>query len=281
MSFLINSAFAFIGGVALNFMPCVFPVFSLKAITIINGLSNSFKLKLNGITYTLGVLTSTLILSSTLLTLRDVCCTVNWGFHMQPSVFVPVLLYVMFAIGLCFCSLFDITLILSHSNKANSSFFGGMLSTLCITPCVTAFMAPVIGFALTQSSIFISVGTFLFLGLGISFPYLIISFFPNTLEFLPKPYQWTEALKHVLFLTVSLSVTWLFWVLIKESNTVPVLTGLSSFAFSIWIWIFNNGIKPSIKPVIYTLFLRLIYYRSSYPRQHNEPSFRRIHRPRK
>ncbi|MEY2393148.1 hypothetical protein [Wolbachia endosymbiont of Tettigetta isshikii] len=113
MGFLINSAYTFIGGVILNFMPYVFPVLSLKAAVIINGSSNSFKLKLNGIAYTLGVLTSMLILSLMLLTLRNMGCAVDWGFHTQSPVFVLVLLYVMFAIGLCFCGLFDIPLIFS------------------------------------------------------------------------------------------------------------------------------------------------------------------------
>ncbi|WP_458694644.1 hypothetical protein [Wolbachia endosymbiont of Atemnus politus] len=260
-------------------MPCVFPVLSLKAATIINGPSDSLKLKLNGITYTLGVLTSMLILSLTLLTLRGVG---NWGFHMQSPVFSLVLLYVMFVIGLCFlCGLSDIPFTFSCSDKVNRCFFGGMLTTLVMTPCVTSFMAPAISFALIQPSIFISVGIFLILGFGISFPYLIISLLPNTLEFLPRPNEWMTALKHFPFISVSLSAIWLFWVLIKELSTVSVLTGLLSLAFSIWIWIFTSDIKPPIKPVISTLFFRLIRYRSSYPKQHKKLFFKRIQKPRR
>ncbi|MGL9689144.1 MAG: hypothetical protein ACR5K6_05410 [Wolbachia sp.] len=194
MGFLINSAYAFIGGVVLNFMPYVFPVLSLKAAAIINGPSNSFKLKLNGIAYTLGVLTSMLILSLMLLALRNIGYAMDLSFHIQSPVLVLILLYVMFVIGLCFlCSLSDISLIFSRSDKANSSFFGGMFLTLAIIPCITPFIAPAIGLALTQSSILISISIFLFLGLGIALPYFIVSFFPNTLEFLPKPGEWTAA----------------------------------------------------------------------------------------
>jgi thiol:disulfide interchange protein DsbD len=282
VGFLINSAFAFIGGVVLNFMPCVFPVLSLKAAAIINYPGNSFKLKLNGIAYTLGVLTSKLMLSLTLLTLRNIGYAMDWGFHTQSPVLVLVLLYIMFVIGLCFlCSLSDISLIFSRSDKVSSSFFGGMLLTLVAIPCVTPFMAPAIGFALIQPSIFTSISIFLFLGLGIALPYFIVSFFPNTLEFLPKPGEWTAALKHFPLFSVSLSIIWLFWMLTKESNTVPILTGLLSSAFSVWIWIFNDSIKPLIKPVISTLFLRLIHYRSSYPRQRKKSPFKATHKPRK
>ncbi|WP_395463618.1 cytochrome c biogenesis protein CcdA [Wolbachia endosymbiont of Cantharis cryptica] len=255
---------------------------SLKAVTIINDISNSFKLRLNGITYALGVLTSMLILSLTLLMLRNIGYVVGWGFHMQPPAFVLVLLYVMFAIGLCFCGLYDVPLILfSHSGKANSSFFVGMLATLVATPCITPFMAPVIGFALTQSSMFVSIGIFLFLGFGISFPYLIISFFPNILKFLPKPGKWMEKFKHFLSLPIFLSAISLFRVLIKESTTVSVLTGLLSFTFSIWIWSFANSIKPLTKSVLFTLFFRLIYYHSSYPMQHKKSFFKRIYKLRR
>ncbi|MDR2548479.1 MAG: hypothetical protein LBC34_03225 [Rickettsiales bacterium] len=227
----------------LNFTPCVFPVLSLKAAAIINGPGNSFKLKLNGIAYTLGVLTSMLTLSLMLLTLRNIGYAMDWGFHIRSPIFVIILLYVMFTIGLCFCGLFDIPLIFSRSDKASSSFLGGMLLTLVAIPCITPFMAPAIGFALTQSSILISISIFLFLGLGIALPYFIVSFFPNTLEFLPKPGEWTAALKHFPLFSVSLSIIWLLWKLIKESDTVPILTGFLSLAFSIWIWIFNNGIR--------------------------------------
>ncbi|QOD38320.1 cytochrome c biogenesis protein CcdA [Candidatus Wolbachia massiliensis] len=264
MGFLINLVFAFIGGVMLNFMPCVLPILSLKAAAIINDTSNSFKLKLKGITYTLGVLTSMLILSLALLILRNIGHAVGWGFHMQSSVFILALLYVMFAIGLCFCGLYDIPLIFSYSGKANSSFFVGVLVTLFATPCVTPFMAPAIGFALTQSSIFFSIGIFLFLGFGISFPYLIMSFLPNTLKSLPKPSKWMKTFKHFVFFPMSLSAIWLFWVLIKEPNKIPVLTGLLSFMFSIWIWSFTNSLKSLTKSVLFFCF---IHYCSYYPMQ--------------
>ncbi|MGL9731484.1 MAG: cytochrome c biogenesis protein CcdA [Wolbachia sp.] len=97
---------------------------------------------------------------------------------------LSLILYVMFVIGLCFlCSLSDISFIFSRSDKANSSFFSGMFLTLAIIPCITPFMAPAIGFALTQSSILISISIFLFLGLGIALPYFIVSFFLTHLNF--------------------------------------------------------------------------------------------------
>ncbi|WP_168455451.1 protein-disulfide reductase DsbD family protein [Wolbachia endosymbiont of Ctenocephalides felis wCfeJ] len=257
---IINLVFAFIGGVILNFMPCVLPVLSLKVVAMINDASNSFKLRLNGITYTLGVLTTMLILSIALLTLRNMGCAVGWGFHMQSPVFILVLVYVMFAVGLCFCGLYEIPFIFSYSGKANSSFFTGVLTTLVATPCVTPFMASAICFALTQSSIFIFISIFLFLGLGISFPYLIISFFPNKLKFLPKPGKWMETFKHFLSFPIFLSTIWLFWVLIKESNmemVLPVLVGLLSFTFSIWIWSFTSYVKLLTKSILFILLLLL------------------------
>jgi thiol:disulfide interchange protein len=259
MDFLINLIFAFIGGVILNCMPCVFPVLSLKAVAIINDTSDSLKLRLNGITYTFGVLTSMLILALVLLMLRTTGYSVGWGFHMQSPVFVLVLLYIMFIISLCFCGLYDIPLLFSHSGKTNSSFFVGMLATLIATPCTVPFMAPAIGFALTQSSIF-SISIFLFLGFGISFPYLIISFFPNTLKFLPKPGKWMETLKHSLSFPMLLSSIWLFWVLIKESSVemiLPVFTGLLILTFSIWIWNFAGNARKSTKYVLFILLLFL------------------------
>lgn len=249
MNFVNAIIFAFIGGIILNCMPCIFPVLSLKSFSILKKVNSpsSLAVKIEALAYTAGVLLSMFILALFLLILRSMGNSVGWGYQMQSPIFILVLLYLMFLIGLSFSGFYDISFILpSFSNKYVNqqigSFCTGVFAILVATPCSAPFMASAIGFALTQPTLYFLL-IFQALGFGIAFPYLFISFFPTTLKFLPKPGQWMEIVKQFLAFPMYLSSIWLFWVLIKESNVsviLPTLIGLLFLIFSIWLFIKLN-----------------------------------------
>ncbi|WP_339048914.1 protein-disulfide reductase DsbD family protein [Candidatus Mesenet endosymbiont of Phosphuga atrata] len=266
MSFINAIISAFIGGIILNCMPCVFPVLSLKFLSILKkakGLSN-LTIKIEGLAYTVGVLLCMFILAVLLLILRSMGGAVGWGYQMQSPIFILVLLYLMFLIGLSFSGFYDISFILpnfgnKYINQSNciGSFCTGVFAILVATPCSAPFMASAVGFALTQPTLHFLL-IFQALGFGVAFPYLLISFFPTILKFLPKPGQWMETVKQFLAFPMYLSSIWLFWVLIKESNAntiLPALTGLLLLVFSIWVL---TKLSSRIYTVVLLIFLNLL-----------------------
>ncbi|WP_339045834.1 protein-disulfide reductase DsbD family protein [Candidatus Mesenet endosymbiont of Agriotes lineatus] len=266
MSFINAIVFAFFGGIILNCMPCVFPVLSLKFLSILKKAKgpSSLTIRIEGIAYTIGVLLSMFILAILLLILRSMGNSVGWGYQMQSPIFILVLLYLMFLIGLSFSGFYDIPSILpnfgsKYTNQSSyiGSFCTGVLAILVATPCSAPFMASAIGFALTQPTLYFSL-IFQALGLGIAFPYLFISFFPTILKFLPKPGQWMETVKQFLAFPMYLSSIWLFWVLVKESNVniiLPALTGLLLLVFSIWVL---TKLSSRIYIIMLLIFLNLL-----------------------
>ena len=233
-----NFLFAFLSGLLLNGMPCVFPVLSLKVLSLLKRDSSSIS---GGWWYALGISVSFFILSGILVLLKSAGFVIGWGYNLQSPIFVILLTYLLFVIGLNFSGVFSIPMLsMRESVSANrhGAFFTGVLAVLVATPCTGPFMATAIGFAFTQPT-FVTLMIFQALGLGFSFPYLLFSFFPKLLCFLPQPGEWMNTFKQFLAFPMYLSSTWLLWVLIKESNAnliLSVVTGAVLIVFTIWLW---------------------------------------------
>ncbi|MBQ4875334.1 MAG: thioredoxin family protein [Rickettsiaceae bacterium H1] len=234
--------FAFLGGIILNLMPCVFPVLSLKVLALVKRRSSNLS---SGLSYTAGVLVSFFALSGTLLLLKNLGFVVGWGYNLQSPMFVVLLSYLLFIVGLNLSGVFSIPMFsVKESNMQNNSgsFFTGVIAVLVATPCTAPFMATAIGFAFTQPTLY-ALLIFQALGLGFAFPYLLCAKFTKLLSFLPKPGNWMEKFKELLAFPMYFSAIWLFWVLIKQTNgdlVLPVLAGTVLIVFTIWLW---NSVK--------------------------------------
>ncbi|HEY9300646.1 MAG TPA: protein-disulfide reductase DsbD domain-containing protein, partial [Phormidium sp.] len=175
--------FALLGGIVLNLMPCVFPVLSLKALSIAQTAQKSTKeARMSGIAFTAGVLVSFAVLAIALISLRSVGQQIGWGFQLQSPIIVMLLAYVLFAVGLSLsgvfvfgASLMGIGQNLAAKNGYAGEFFTGVFATIMATPCSAPFMATAIGVALTQSPP-VALAILLILGFGLALPYLIICF---------------------------------------------------------------------------------------------------------
>ena len=238
--------FAFLGGLILNLMPCVFPVLSIKALSLVKlGKSEEKKARQHGLSYTAGILLSFGIIAGALIALKASGAQIGWGFHLQNPMIISLLIYLVFIIGLNLIGVFEFAnpfantgQKLTQSDGNKGAFFTGVLATLVATPCTAPFMAGAIGFALTQPAI-ISMTVFLSLGLGLAAPYLALCFSPALRHKLPKPGAWMEKFKELLAFPMFITAAWLTWVLAQQSNSTTVfclLVSLTLIAFMFWLY---------------------------------------------
>jgi thiol:disulfide interchange protein DsbD len=260
--------FAFIGGLILNLMPCVFPIISLKVLSFISlGGDSTFKIRAHSIMFSFGVLASFLFIATLLIILKSSGSSVGWGFQLQSPLIVGLLSLIMFLIGLIL--LMDINLgtsftrlgsIGSNSTNYSSSFATGVLAVVVASPCTAPFMGAAIGYALIQPSS-VTLPVFLSLGLGFAFPYLLISFRPSLISSLPQPGKWMETLKEFFAFPMFATALWLLWVFSLQTSAgalINLLISILLISFIMWFYtkVSQNYLK-FLLPI--TLILILIF----------------------
>ncbi|NBS06712.1 MAG: thiol:disulfide interchange protein [Verrucomicrobia bacterium] len=227
--------FAFLGGLILNVMPCVFPILSLKALHLVQIASESRSTaRREGLAFGSGVLLSLLALAGLLILLRASGQALGWGFQLQSPPVVWLLLALLYALSLNLLGVFEFQVLLSGlANQSprqgwTGAFASGLLAVAVASPCTAPFM----GVALAAAFALPAVGTLLVfssLAFGFALPVLLFSLFPNLLKFLPKPGAWMITFKKVLSLPMLAAVLWLGWVAFRLSGTtamLPIVLGL-------------------------------------------------------
>jgi thiol:disulfide interchange protein len=210
---------AFLGGIILNLMPCVFPVLFLKGLALVQSSGEERKqLRSHGLVYTLGILVSFWVIVGVLLVLRAGGSQAGWGFQLQSPTFIAILASFIFFFALSLAGMFDIGLSLTSAGGTLAtkpgyagSFFTGVLATVVATPCTAPLMGAAIGFALVQPS-WITFAIFTALALGLATPYLALSFQPAWTRILPRPGAWMEILKQLTAVPLFATAIWLAWV---------------------------------------------------------------------
>ncbi|MDO9576604.1 MAG: thioredoxin family protein [Candidatus Cloacimonadales bacterium] len=237
---------AFLGGLILNVMPCVLPVLSIKAMSLVKQSQQDKKqIFRNSMAYTLGILVSFLILALVIVILKTSGELVGWGFQFQSAGFVTGLLILIFVFSL---SMFDVFIIrapgMTAATKASSkggysgSFFSGIFAVLLATPCTAPLLAPALGFAFSQPPTMIF-SIFILIGLGLAFPFILLGIWPKAIKAIPRPGEWMNIFKEVmgflLFLTALYLIRSLYF-LIGGTNLINVLLYLIILAFAVWIY---------------------------------------------
>ncbi|MBF0253642.1 MAG: thioredoxin family protein [Candidatus Omnitrophica bacterium] len=233
-------AFAFAGGLILNLMPCVFPVLSLKILSFVHQSHDEpGRIRTHGLAFFAGVMISFWALAGALLALRAGGGALGWGFQLQSPGFVLFLAGLLFVVALNFLGVFEVGLGATgigarwaSSGGLAGSFASGILATILATPCTAPFMGAALGFALTQTAVR-SFLIFTALGIGMAAPYVMLSFFPGLLAFLPKPGAWMERFKKIMSIPVLFTVAWLAWVFTRQSDG-SVIAGLGLFLVLLW-----------------------------------------------
>lgn len=238
--------FAFVGGIILNLMPCVFPVLSLKLLQLVDAARKGEAIARHGIAFTAGVCATMLALSGVLLTLRGAGAALGWGFQLQNPAVVAGLILLFGAITANLAGLYEFTLGTGVANmsfaKAKKdgvpqSFLTGVLAVIIASPCTAPFMGAALGYALTET-VPVAVAVFLALGLGMSLPWLLLCIFPAWAAWLPKPGPWMETFRKVMAVPMALAILWLGWVLSKQVDffgMMVVVAGLASLIVALWL----------------------------------------------
>jgi thiol:disulfide interchange protein len=230
------AGFAFIGGILLNLMPCVFPVLFIKGLALVQSSQQERRqLRAHGWVYTLGILVSFWAVVGVLLTLRAAGRQLGWGFQFQSPVFLAIMAMLLFFLGLALAGQFEIGLSLTSAGGSlaqkhgyTGSFFTGVLAMVVATPCTAPLMGAAIGYALAHSAV-VSFGVFTALGLGLAIPYLLLSYFPGWARLLPKPGAWMEILKQAVAVPIFGTVIWLVWVFAQIAGTNALVGLLAAF----------------------------------------------------
>ena len=229
------AGFAFLGGMLLNLMPCVFPVLFLKGLALVNsGAEERHKLRAHGFVYTLGILVSFWALVGALLGLRAAGATLGWGFQFQSPVFLSLMASLLFFLGLSLAGQFDIGLTLTSTGGSLAakqgyagSFFTGVLAVVVATPCTAPFMGAAVGYALAQSAA-VTFTVFTALALGLAAPYVALTLHPAWTRLMPKPGAWMEVLKQAVSVPIFGTVIWLAWVIAQAYGAALLAALLSS-----------------------------------------------------
>ena len=233
---------AFLGGIILNLMPCVFPVLFLKGLALVQSSGEErSRLRSHGLVYTLGILVSFWIIVGVLLALRAGGSQAGWGFQLQSPTFIAMLAAGLFFFALSLAGQFDLGLSLTsvggdlaQKQGYTGSFFTGVLATIVATPCTAPLMGAAIGFALAQPA-GITFAVFTALGLGLATPYLLVSFQPAWMRVLPRPGAWMETLKQLTAVPLFGTAIWLAWVFGNLHG--PDTQGVDQLARLLWCFL--------------------------------------------
>ncbi len=254
-AYLLVLLFALLGGLVLNLMPCVFPVLSIKAMSLVDtrGATRA-KQRSHALAYTAGVLLTFVGLAGLLIALRSSGAAIGWGFQLQHPGFVAALAYLFFAMGLSLSGVVEfgtrmmgVGQSLASAEGYRGSFFTGVLAVAVASPCTAPFMGTALGYALSQPA-YVALTVFTALGLGLALPFLAIGFVPSLAKALPRPGKWMEHFKQFMAFPLYLTTVWLLWVLggLTDRNGMTVaLLGLTLIAFALWLWN-RSGRLPAV-----------------------------------
>lgn len=243
--------FAFLGGLILNLMPCVFPVLSLKVLHLASSTHTTAReQRLHGLSYMGGVMLSFVALAAVLLGLQASGAAAGWGFHLQQPWFVASLVFLFFVMGLSMSgvvefgtSVMGVGSELQDKDGYAGSFFTGVLAAVVASPCTAPFMGAALGFAFTQSMP-VALTVFLALGFGMALPFVILSFVPALAKLMPRPGPWMLTFRQLLAFPLYATVVWLLWVLGQQTDSnamALVVAGCVVLAFACWLYQYRHN----------------------------------------
>ena len=271
---------AFIGGLILNAMPCVFPVLSIKILSMLKHIDTTtsiqkrISIQKSFLLTSLGIITSFVILAVSFMLLRYFGVGIGWGMQFQQPSFLMIVVIILVFFILNLLGFFELvvpnfinTPIISSLNSHYylKDFFNGFFATIMATPCSAPFVGTAITAAFTQSFIMMFF-IFLFMSFGMSFPYLVVSFFPNLLNFFPKPGKWMIYLKYALGIMLLGTLIWIGNILLSHFNYYFILSsiGLLIITFLIIYYAKIKKITLIVSIIIFFTFPYFVFFKSNY-----------------
>ena len=253
-----------IAGLILNVMPCVFPVLSIKLMSVLSSEKNNTRVSF--ITTAFGIITSFLLLGMMFIILQYFNISIAWGMQFQQPYFLIFITLIVFLFMMNMFGQFEIilppqfnnlTVLGNSNNKYLKDFFNGFFATLMATPCSAPFVGTAITAAFTQSYV-IGTSIFLFMGIGMSLPYLLIASFPKLINFVPKPGKWMVYIKYALGFLLLITVLWLLNILLNFFNYYFIISLIIFFV----VLSYRQKI-PFLRNIVTVLVLFTIFSSSS------------------
>ncbi len=253
-----------LGGFILNLMPCVFPVLSLKLLSVIN--TEDRKIKSSFFITVLGIISSFLILGAFFAILKQINISISWGMQFQEPYFLMFILIIISMFFLNTLGLFQINLpsflfsskiLNSGNNFYTKNFFNGFFATLLATPCSAPYLGTAVTAAFTQSTTYLFL-IFFFMGIGMSLPYLIIAFFPSLISFLPRSGKWMIYFKYFLSILLFITIVWLLSILNNYFNYFFIVT------FTVLLILISAILKFRIYQTPLIISLIIIFFLTPY-----------------
>jgi DsbC/DsbD-like thiol-disulfide interchange protein/cytochrome c biogenesis protein CcdA len=233
---------AFLGGLILNLMPCVFPVLAMKVVGLAGAARG--RARMHAAAYTLGVLVAFAAVGAALLAARAAGAAAGWGFQFQSPTFVAAMAWLLFAVGLNLSGVFQIGTGLAGAGQGltrrsgqTGSFFTGLLAVVVATPCTAPFMGAAIAAGVAAPPA-VTMLVFLVMGLGLAAPYALLALVPGLGRAVPRPGRWMEVLRQALAFPMYGATAWLVWVVSQEAGSAGVLgtaAGLVLLGFAAWV----------------------------------------------
>ncbi|MET0294094.1 MAG: thioredoxin family protein, partial [Phenylobacterium sp.] len=236
--------FALLGGLILNLMPCVFPILAMKAASLAGHGSQVAEARRHALAFLAGVMATFLALAGLLIGLQAAGAAVGWGFQLQSPPVVAGLALLMLAVALNLSGVFEVGAALQGAGTGLASrrglagaFFTGALAVVVAAPCTAPFMAPALGWALTQPPA-AALAVFAALGLGFAAPFVLAAFAPGLLRRLPRPGPWMAGLRMLLSFPMYGAAAWLAWVLTVQAGDAALARLLAAavvLALAAWL----------------------------------------------
>ena len=271
--------FAIIGGLILNVMPCVLPVISLKIFGFVSeaGIESKKAFWLS-MAFSLGIISCFAALAAIVVLLRAAGSQIGWGFQFQDYRFIMVISCLVFAFALNLFGVYELSVSaqatrglanLARGQGYGAAFFQGVFATVLATPCTAPFLGTASAFAFAQSG-WVTFLVFLFIGLGMALPYLLLAINPKWLRYLPKPGEWMLRLKQCMGFLLAGTLLWLMWIL-GQMRGVDAVVQLGAFLLVIAIlaWIKGSFWTPissrrsralAIIAMVFVLLLATVSY---------------------
>lgn len=272
LSFSLALLFAFIGGIILNFMPCVLPVISLKILSFVNqSTQEPSKLRINGLLFGLGVVSFMALLALFVISIQKAGKLAGWGMQFQSPGFIIALTILVTLIALNLFGLFEVILSGSAMDKASTvaskrdyfgSFMHGALVVILATPCTAPFLGAALGYAFTQPPAKIIL-IFISIGIGLAIPFTLASMFPPIVKLMPKPGAWMERFKILLGFPMLATAVWLLSISFAHYGEKAIWLGVFLVILSMCVWMFGEYYQKNRKTtpgVIVPLIILLAGY---------------------
>ena len=205
---------ALVGGLILNIMPCVFPILSLKALSLVRAGGSEAEARVEGVAYTAGVVLACVALGALMLVLRAAGEQVGWAFQLQEPGVVVALLLLAGVITANLAGIFELPSFDTGRAQGRGAFATGLLAAIAATPCTGPFMAAALGAALLLPAP-LALVLFAVLGLGLALPFLLLGFVPAMRRMLPRPGPWMARFRRAMAIPMGLTALALVWLSVQ------------------------------------------------------------------